>query len=127
VEDPADEAARTFKTAWFAKAARKVHLTDEELCSAIQQLILGQADNLGGGVFKKRLGKNQYRSIILARAGHFWVYEYLFAKQDRANIEDDELAGFRRLVKAYAGLTTQQVNQLLRNRNWMEICNDGQT
>jgi hypothetical protein len=82
---------------------------------------------LGGGVFKKRLGKNQYRSIILARAGHFWVYEYLFAKQDRANIEDDELAGFRRLVKAYASLTTQQVNELLRNRNWMEICNDGQT
>ena len=34
---------------------------------------------------------------------------------------------FRKLVKAYAGLTTQQVNQLLRNRNWMEICNDGQT
>jgi hypothetical protein len=127
VEDPADEAVRTFKTAWFAKAARKAHLTDEELCSAVQQLNLGQADDLGGGVFKKRLGKNQYRSIVLARAGYFWVYEYLFAKQDRANIEDDELAGFRRLVKAYAGLTTQQVNQLLRNRNWMEICNDGQT
>jgi hypothetical protein len=59
---------------------------------------------------------------IPARAGHFWVYKYLFAKQDRANIEDDELAGFPRLVKAYAGLTTQQVNQLLRNRNRMEIC-----
>jgi hypothetical protein len=41
MEDPADEAARTFKTAWFAKAARKAHLTDEELCSVIQQLILG--------------------------------------------------------------------------------------
>jgi hypothetical protein len=33
-----------------------------------------------------------------------------------ANIEDDELAGFRRLVKAYADLTAQQVDQLLRNR-----------
>jgi hypothetical protein len=33
----------------------------------------------------------------------------------------------RRRSRAYAGLTTQQVNQLLRNRNWMEICNDGQT
>jgi hypothetical protein len=45
--------------------------------------MLGQADDLGGGVFKKRLRKNQYRSIILARAGHYWVYEYLFAKQER--------------------------------------------
>ncbi len=51
-------------------------------------------------------------SIILARTPHFWVYEYLFAKQDRADIEDDELADFRKLVKAYAGLTTLQLNQL---------------
>jgi len=80
VGDPADEAVRTFKTAWFAKAARKAHLTDEELCSAVQQLILGQADDLGGGVFKKRLGRNQYRSIILARAGHFWVLQVFVCK-----------------------------------------------
>jgi hypothetical protein len=89
VVNPADGAVRTFKTAWFAKAARKAHITDEELCSVIQQVTLGQADDLGGGVFKKRLRKNQYRSIILARAGHFWVYEYLFAKQDRADIAHD--------------------------------------
>src|SRR5665213_3002280 len=120
MHDQAARRERVFKTAWFSKAARKALIADVELCLAIRQVMLGQADNLGGGVFKKRLGKNQYRSIILARAGHFWVYEYLFAKQDRANIEDDELAGFRRLVKAYAGLTTQQVNQLLRNRHWME-------
>ena len=59
--------------------------------------MLGQADNLGGGVFKKRLHKNQYRSIVLTRAGCYWVYEYLFAKQDRANIEDHELADYRKL------------------------------
>ena len=88
---------------------------------------MGQADDLGGGVFKKRLRKNQYRSIILSRAGQFWVYEYLFAKQDRADIEDDELAGFRKLVKAYAGLTLLQLNLLLRNKDWMEICNGDQT
>ncbi|HEY2470943.1 MAG TPA: type II toxin-antitoxin system RelE/ParE family toxin [Terracidiphilus sp.] len=118
---------RTFKTAWFAKAARKAHIPDEELCSAIRQVMLGQAEELGGGVFKKRLMKNQYRSVIIARVGQFWVYEYLFAKQDRANIDDDELADFRKLVKAYAGLTTHQVNQLLRDQDWMEICNGNQT
>jgi len=126
VVNPADGAVRTFKTAWFAKAARKAHITDEELCSAIQQVTLGQADDLEGGVFKKRLRKNQYRSINLARAGHFWVYEYLFAKQDRADIADDELADFRKLVKAYPSLTTHQLSQLLRDKDWMEICNGGQ-
>ena len=116
---------RVFKTAWFTRAARKAHVTDDELCSAIQHVMLGQAEDLGGGVFKKRIGKNRYRSIILTKASHHWVYEYLFAKQDRANIEDDELAAFRGLAKAYAGLTAQQVNQLIRDRDWMEICNGG--
>ena len=118
---------RVFKTTWFARVARKAHITDKELCSAVPQIMLGQAEELGGGVFKKRIGKNRYRSIILARAGHCWVYEYLFAKQDRANIEDDELAAFRRLAKAYAGLTAQQVNQLIRDHDWVEICDGDET
>ncbi|MGA2848617.1 MAG: type II toxin-antitoxin system RelE/ParE family toxin [Terracidiphilus sp.] len=75
---------RVFKTAWFAKAARKALIVDDELCSAIRQVMLGQADDLGGGVFKKRLGKNLYRSIIVAQGGQYWVYAYLFAKQDQA-------------------------------------------
>jgi hypothetical protein len=54
----------------------------------------GQADDLGGGVFKKRLNKNLHRIIILAKGGRFWIYAYLFAKKDRANIEDDELDDF---------------------------------
>lgn len=62
------------------------------------------------------------RSIIVARAGQFWVYEFLFAKQDRANIDDDELANFRRLVKAYTSLVAHQVDQLLRDQDWIEIC-----
>jgi hypothetical protein len=122
----AGKSERVFKTAWFTKAARKAHIPDEELCSAIRQVMLGQTDDLGGGVFKKRLRKNQYRSIILARAGHYWVCEYLFAKQDRANIEDDELADFRKLVKAYATLTSHQVDRLIRENHWMEICNGDQ-
>jgi hypothetical protein len=117
---------RVFKSAWFLKAAKKARIGDEELCSAIRQVMLGQADDLGGGVFKKRLGKNLYRSIIVAKGGRFWVYEYLFAKKDRANIEDDELAGFRRLAKAYGTLTDQQAEKLIENNSWMEICHDNQ-
>ena len=89
--------------------------------------MLGQGDDLGGSVFKERLKKNQYRSIILARAGHYWVYEYLFAKQNRANIADDELADFRKMVKAYSTLTAHQVNQLNQENDWMEICHGNQT
>jgi hypothetical protein len=127
VSGQAKKSERTFKTAWFTKTARKAHISDEELCAAIQRVMLGQVDDLGGGVLKARLRKNQYRSIILARAGHCWVYEYLFAKQDRASIADDELADFRRLVKAYATLTTHQINRLILEKDWMEICDANQT
>jgi len=115
---------RSFKTAKFAKDATKAKITDLELCAAIAQVLSGQVDDLGGGVFKKRLHSNQHRSIILAKGGTFWIYEYLFAKKDRDNIEHDELAAFRRLAKSYAGLTGHQLGQLLINKDLLEICHD---
>lgn len=62
------ETDRAFKTAWFAKEARKAKIADEELCHAIRQVMQGQADDLGGGVYKKRLNDNMHRSIIIAKA-----------------------------------------------------------
>ena len=102
-------------------------MKDAELCLAIQQVLLGQVDDLGGGVFKKRLNSNLHRSIILAKGGKYWVYEYLFAKKDRANIENDELLAFRLLANSYAGLTELQVSQLLVNGDFVEICHDDKT
>jgi hypothetical protein len=115
---------RAFKSAWFARAARKVNITDHALCNVIAQAMLGQADDLGGGVFKKRLNKNDHRAIILSRAQGFWVYEYLFAKKDRDNIDDAELKAFRLLAKSYAALTARQIEALLYNKNWIEICKE---
>ena len=56
----------------------------------------------GGGVFTKRLNDNQHRSIVLAMGGRLWVFAFLSAKKDRANIDPDELTAFRRLARAYA-------------------------
>lgn len=117
-EDP----GRAFKTAWFAKAARKALINDEELCEAIAEVRLGQADDLGGGVFKKRLDKNRRRSIILAKGRSYWVYAYLFAKKDRANIEDDELRAFRKLADLYAGKTDVEIETELKAKELVEIC-----
>ncbi len=115
------------ETAWFSKAARKADIGDDELCAAIVEVMCGQADNLGGGVFKKRLNDNMYRSIILAKGDHFWVYEYLFAKQDRGDIDKDELVAFRSLAAAYEKLTDRDISNLLANRKFVEICNDCKT
>ena len=86
--------------------------------------MLGQADDLGGGVFKKRLGKNLYRSLVLAKGKEYWVYAYLFAKQDRANISTDELTGFRALANLYARKTDEDLAREIQFRGLVEICND---
>ena len=124
MSNPDGRSERVFKTAWFPKAARKARITDADLCVAICQVMLGQADDLGGGVFKKRLGRNLYRSIIVAKGGRYWVYEYLYAKKDRDNIEDSELAKFRKLANIYETLMDHQVDWLMQENSWMEICND---
>lgn len=113
---------RVFKAAWFAKAAKRARVTDKVLCQAIAQVIAGQADDLGGGIYKKRLANNQLRSIILARGGNYWVYQYLFAKQDCANIDDEELSQFRKVAKGYSVLSAEQVADLVAGKEWIEIC-----
>jgi hypothetical protein len=118
----AEETVRACKTAWFTKAARKARINDDELCEALEEVRDGQAVDLGGGVFKKRLNRNMHRSIILAKGGRYWIYEFLFAKNDRANIDDKALEDFRTLAKTYATLNEEQITQLLRDKDLTEIC-----
>ena len=113
---------RVFKTKWFSREARKALLSDRELCSAIGQVMLGQAVDLGGGVFKKRLGQNEYRSILVAKNGRYWVYVYLFAKKDRANISNRELVSFRALADLYSGKKDADIAMELQWGELTEIC-----
>ncbi len=118
---------RCFKTAWFGKAAAKARINDAELASAVAQAIAGQAESLGGGVFKKRLGKNLYRSIIIANAGKFWVYVYLFAKQDRSDIDPDELDAFKKLAGDYSSKSLAHIEIALAQRELLEVHRDEQS
>jgi hypothetical protein len=119
--------SRAFKTAWFTKHAKKARINDAALCVAFREVLADKCDDLGGGVFKKRLSNNEYRSIILSKSRGFWVFEYLFAKKDRANIDAKELAAFKKLAGAYDGLTNTQLASLLENDDLQEICNDDET
>lgn len=115
---------RAFKTAWFNKAAKKAEIKDADLNLAIRQVMEGQGTNLGGGVFKKRLNGNNHRSIILAKGECYWIYEYLFAKKDLDNIDDNELHDFRKLAKLYAELSVEQIERLVKNKSLIEIYYD---
>ena len=82
----------------------------------------GQADNLGGGVFKKRLNRNMHRSLILAMGCRRGIYAYLFAMKDAANIEDDALEDFRTLARSYATLSDSQIARLLEDKDLTDVC-----
>lgn len=117
---------RVFKTSWFTRAAKKAGISDEDLCKAVRQAMAGQCDDLGGGVFKKRIAQNLYRSIILAKGGRHWILQYLFAKKDRENIDDAELKWFRQLAKDYEKVSGPQLARLLKDKELTEICHDDQ-
>jgi hypothetical protein len=118
------ETDRALKTAWFAKEAHKAKIADEELCHAIRQVMQGQADDLGGRVYKKCLNDNMHRSIIVAKAGRHWIYAYLYAKKDRENIAPDELAAFKKLAKDYGRASDARIAALLNDEELLEICHD---
>ena len=98
---------RVFKTKLFGRFARKASMGDAMLQAAIVAVQQGLVDaDLGGGVLKLRIprpgeGKSGgYRTIVLFRAGTRAVFAYGFAKNERSNIRDDELADFRKLAAA---------------------------
>jgi hypothetical protein len=127
VESPTGKPHRVFKTAWFAKVSTKARITDSELCAAIRQVMLGQCDDLGGGVYKKRLSKNLYRSIVVAKGGKYWVYTFLFAKKDRSNITQEELRGFRDYANLFARKTDADIAREMQLKELMEICHGNES
>ncbi len=68
-----------------------------------------------------------YRSIVVAKGRQFWIFAYLFAKKDRANIDDAELADFRDLAGLYAQKTNADIAKDLQLKVLMEICHDNES
>ena len=81
--------------------------------------MLGQADDLGGGVFKKRLGKNLYRSLILAKGRRHWVYAYVSPRR----IEPiSSRTSFRALAGLYDRKTDEDFDKEVQLKELVEIC-----
>ena len=118
---PTKPSTRALETAWFGKAAKKERIDDPALGAAILDVMQDQADDLGGGVFKTRLNDNLHRSIILGKGGRHCVFANLFAKKDRANIDPDELAGFKKLAQAYGRMTEVELASALSQGDLQEL------
>ena len=82
----------------------------------------GKADDLGGGIFKKRQNDNMDRSIIAAKGGKNWFFVFLFSKKDRVNIDRAEVSGFKRLADEFALLSPSAIAGPLNLKEFVEIC-----
>jgi hypothetical protein len=96
---------RIFKNKPFARFARKAGLDDPVLCEAIADADRGLIDaDLGGGVIKQRIARagqgksGGFRALILYRRAARAVFVYGFAKNERANITQDELEALKELA-----------------------------
>lgn len=99
---------RLFKTKTFVRFARRGRISDASLREAVQRAERGLVDaELGGGVIKQRLARpgqgrsGGYRVLVAYRVNALSVFLYGFAKNERDNIDDDELATLRDIAKGW--------------------------
>ena len=122
---------RVFETKSFARWARKAGLREAALCGAVQEMADGSIDaDLGGGVLKKRIalpgmGKSGgTRTLVATNKGSRWYFVFGFEKNERDNIEPDELAALKRLAADLLKLTDSQLKTAIGAGALTEICHD---
>ncbi len=122
---------RVFKTRHFARWTRKTGLSDCALCTAVLEMIQGLVDaDLGGGVLKKRVGlagrgkRGGARTLVATNKGDRWFFVFGFEKNDRANINDQELEALQDLAQDLLARTEAQLDLAVQARALEEICHD---
>ena len=125
---------RIFKTKWLVRFARRARIADESLREAIDRAGRGLIGaDLGGGIIKQRVARSGqgrsggYRTVIPYRARTRAVFLYAFAKNERQNIDADELATFREIGAAWLGADTRLLAQALEDGRLQEVRNDENT
>lgn len=123
---------RTFKTKPFARFARREGIGDGALCDAVERIVNGLVDaDLGGGVIKQRVARpgqgrsGGVRALLVLRRGECAFLVHGFAKSDRENLRQTELAAVRALADEMLGLDEAGVEAMLANGAISEVnCND---
>ena len=86
--------------------------------------------DLGGHVFKKRVaapgrGKSgSARGVVATNLGSRWFFVYGFEKNERANIDDRELAAFQQLAGVLLRLDASRLAAEQELGNLTEICHE---
>jgi hypothetical protein len=117
-----------YKTRSFARWVKGEGLADRDLCDAVVEMQKGLIDaRLGGGLIKKRVARSGhgkrggYRVILASNFGDRWVFMFGFAKNERDNVDDDELRLMKRLASAFLEMDDRMLKQALTSGEILEI------
>lgn len=127
------EIVRVFKTKWLARFARRERIADKSLSEAIERAERGLIDaDLGGGLIKQRVareGKGRsggYRMMVAYRAQGRAVFLYAFAKNERDNIEPDQLVTLKQVAAVWLDANAAEIARGLAEDEIQEISDDNE-
>ena len=102
---------RVYKIKGFARFQRRERIADTALIEAILAAERGLVDaDLGGGLIKQRIARpgqgksGGFRTLIAYRRNERAVFLFGFAKNERANIDDDEIETMRERGQGFLDL-----------------------
>ncbi len=117
-----------YKTRTFARWMKREGLADRDLRDALTEMQNGLVDaRLGGGLVKKRIARagqgksGGYRVLVASNFGERWVFMFGFAKNERDNIDDDELKLIKRLAATLLSLSDNDMRKALEAGELLEI------
>ncbi|SPL62475.1 FIG071147: hypothetical protein [Ochrobactrum soli] len=102
------------------------------MIEAVRRAERGQIDaDLGGGVIKQRVARagqgksGGFRTIILYWQERRAFFVFGFAKNEQANIDDDEEVQFKKMAKELLALSEEQMALLIERGRFSEV-DDGE-
>ena len=124
----AGEELRVFKTKWFARWADSEGVLKAALLNAVREMSQGLIDaNLGGHVFKKRVGINGrgkrggLRTLLAFRTDERAFFVFGFAKTERANVSGTGLVALKLLASQLLGYDARTLVQALHAGELIEV------
>lgn len=119
---------RIFKTKWFVRFARRERIGDHSLRDAIERAEQGIVDaDLGGGVIKQRVARTGqgrsggYRLLLAYHSCNRTVFLYGFAKNERDNVDDDELTTLKEIAAGWLEADNEHIEAAIKEGFLQEV------
>jgi len=107
-----------YVTKLFDRWAKGEAISDTSLCQAVSEIEDGLVEaNLGGGLYKKRIGgrgkgkRGSYRTLLAFKSENRAVFVFGFAKKEKSNIDDKEKKVLKRLAKEFLEHSSKKIKQ----------------